>query len=61
MNPLITPARRVRFIKSDSTVPQYLHLPINAPCREKVSPLARVMTFVVSAAITVLLLCFLFI
>lgn len=61
MIPIIHPARRVRYIKADSTVPQYLHLPINAPCRDKASPFARIATFAVSAAITILLIAFLFV
>lgn len=61
MIPIIHHARRVRNIKADSTCPQYIHLPINAPRRKKVCPLARIATFAVSAAITILLLAFLFV
>lgn len=38
MNPIITPARRVANIRRNTTLPQYLHLPINAPRREKINP-----------------------
>lgn len=39
MNPVIMRTRRITNIKRDTTLPQYLHLPINAPRREKANPL----------------------
>lgn len=39
MNPVIMRTRRITNIKRDTTLPQRLHLPINAPRREKANPL----------------------
>ena len=39
MNPVIMRTRRITNIKRDTTLPQYLHLPINAPRRQRANPL----------------------
>lgn len=48
MNPVITPARRVANIHRDTTIPQRLSLPINAPLRPKAHPLTIIGIFAAS-------------
>lgn len=51
MNPVIMRTRRIANIKRDTTLPQYLHLPINAPRRERANPLVIICVYASSGVI----------
>lgn len=51
MNPVIMRTRRIANIKRDTTLPQYLHLPINAPRRKRANPLVIIGIFAASGTV----------